>query len=188
VNERERDEETREHSSCSPTMSKEDFLTFPSPLGRSSRLPADLCILLTDTLESPSLFLLTHFLSRALRDGRRALVVGLGNSFDGYSAVLKKAVRIFQSCHACSGADAETQGIQLASEKNQKVFTFVEGRVEQSLEELYRRVEAALGEEALVIIDDISSLLWGGHSVVDLKRFFAGVRALVYAVSGPTQL
>ena len=75
-------------------MSRDDFLTFTSPSGiRTASLPADFCVLLTDTLESPATFLLTHFVGRALREPRKVVFVGVAQLFDHYATILKKNVR-----------------------------------------------------------------------------------------------
>lgn len=70
-----------------------DFLTFTTETGaRSESLPVDLFIIITDTLQSPAPFLITHFISRSLRENRKTLLVGLKDSLDQYTAVLKKTV------------------------------------------------------------------------------------------------
>lgn len=77
-------------------MSRDDFLTFTTPTGlRTSSLPIDFTVLLTDTLESPATFLLTHFVARALREPRKVLFVGLSLAFEHYATVLKKNVSVF---------------------------------------------------------------------------------------------
>lgn len=59
---------------------------------RTTALPTDFCILLTDTLESPATFLLTHFVGRALRDGRKTVLVGLSRGMEHYATILRKSV------------------------------------------------------------------------------------------------
>lgn len=72
----------------------DDFLSFATPQGiRTSSLPADFSILISDTLEAPATFLVTHFLARALREPRKAVLVGLSQTFDHYASILKKTVR-----------------------------------------------------------------------------------------------
>ena len=74
------------------------------------------------------------------------------------------------------------------NEQEQRRFAFVDGSSSgSSLLGLYEAVESALKGfgSALVIVDDLSSLLWSGHSSVDVARFSAGLRALVSKVGLP---
>lgn len=93
-------------------MSRDEFLTFttptpspPSPsvpsshhlprapaVVRTSALPRDFGVLVTDTLESPATFLLTYFIGRAVRDGRRTVVVGVAQGLEHYTGILRKNV------------------------------------------------------------------------------------------------
>lgn len=76
-------------------MQRDDFLTFVAPgtSARTTALPNDFCMLITDTLESPATFLLTLLISRALRQPRNVVFVGLSDTFDHYAAICKKSVR-----------------------------------------------------------------------------------------------
>jgi len=58
----------------------------------SPRLPLDLALLISDSLEAPATFLLVQQLSLALKAKRRCIVVGVANSFDYYAALLRKQV------------------------------------------------------------------------------------------------
>lgn len=165
-------------------MSRDDFLTFALGQGvRTAALPADFSLLITDTLESPGTFLLTHFISRALRQPRKTLLVGFSHTFEHYSAILKKSVGCSASLGAVAGLKPALQGIQLA---NERTFTFVDANdVGNTLLELYLSIEVALSamEGALVVLDDLSSLLWAGHPAREVAQLFANVRALVSQVS-----
>lgn len=87
------------------------------------------------------------------------------------------------------------QGVQLVNEQQQGRFTFVDGSITSpngnSLAQLYEAVDTALGDggegghSVLLIVDDVSSLLWSGHSSSEVARFSAGLRALVARVSRP---
>ncbi|KAL8292115.1 hypothetical protein RQP46_001581 [Phenoliferia psychrophenolica] len=132
-------------------------------------LPPDLTVLITDTLESPGTFLLTQFVLRAVRDGRKTLLVGLAHPFEHYSAILKK------------------NGLQLASERDKGRFAFVDG-VSSSPDVLHTLLLAIVNfiessETPLIVLDDISSLLWAGAPVLEVARFAASVRSLVSKVT-----
>jgi len=82
------------------------------------------------------------------------------------------------------------QGIHLSVERKKATFDFVDGSAlvsSPTLEALYRQIEAQLSAPAshgsLVLIDDLSCLLWAGHDSRSVAALFAGVRALVAQVS-----
>ena len=84
-----------QNSSAPSKMSLEDFLTFRAP--PRPTLPNDFTLLLTDTLESPSTFLLTYFIARELRsefEKRRVVLIGLGEGVEGYTSLLRKNVSL----------------------------------------------------------------------------------------------
>ncbi|KAI5481180.1 UPF0405 domain protein [Pseudohyphozyma bogoriensis] len=150
---------------------QDDFLTFLAPSGiRSSALPAGLFLLITDALEAPGTFLLSHFVAKAVRDGRRTVFLGLSQSFDHYSAILKKT------------------GVQLATARDKGVFTYIDAppTSHDTLRLLSDALIPALegAEQPLVVIDDVSSLQWSGQSVQDVARFVAGLRAVISNVGG----
>lgn len=175
-------------------MSRDDFLTFLTPSGaRTASLPVDFAILLTDTLESPSTFLLTHFLARALREPRKVVLVGLSQGWDHYATILRKSVSS-SSCAAkglefserADGGGGYLQGVQLDKERDAARFAFVDGdKSGGSLKRVYEAVATALQSfgSALVLVDDLSCLLWSGHTSTDVARLFSGLRALVGSVS-----
>lgn len=67
---------------------------------RSTALPAELTCLVTDTLACSATFILTHFLSRTLRESKRPVVlVSLSQSLIRYTAICRKAVRLL-SCRS----------------------------------------------------------------------------------------
>ncbi len=83
----------------------------------------------------------------------------------------------------------DLQGIHLAVERKKGHLNYLDGSSlvgAATLEPLYRQIETALSRPAaqgsLVIIDDLSCLLWAGHDSRSVGSFFAGVRALVAQV------
>ncbi|GAA5890552.1 hypothetical protein JCM8208_004912 [Rhodotorula glutinis] len=185
-----------------------DFLTFTlpaSPLSPSSlpststALPPDLSLLLTDTLDAPATFLLVQLVARALRPAvpgpgrkrargegpRRVMLVGVREREEYWAATLRK------------------QGIQLTTESSTGRFTFLDASSPSlPLADLFSSLRAALarplaagpprepraaadadgdGDEPgpLVVIDDLSALLWVGREAKDVVRWWRGVRALV---------
>ncbi|BGP40874.1 hypothetical protein JCM10449v2_004839 [Rhodotorula kratochvilovae] len=183
-----------------------DFLTFTYPPSSSSSslpsttssLPPAFSLLLTDTLDAPATFLLVQLVARALRPplaeaGRRAekrrrvVLVGVREREEYWAGVLKK------------------NGIQLPTESASGRFTFLDASSPSlALPALFASVRAALshspssssapdggpsqpppppsdeGEPGpLVIIDDLSALLWVGREPQDVVRWWRGVRALV---------
>jgi hypothetical protein len=68
---------------------------FRQPDGSESPLlPPGLSLLISDTLESPATFLLVQHLALALKARRPCVLVGLAQSFEYYTAVLRKQVRL----------------------------------------------------------------------------------------------
>ncbi|GAA5848250.1 hypothetical protein JCM9279_000990 [Rhodotorula babjevae] len=185
-----------------------DFLTFTLPASPSSAsslpststaLPPDFSLLLTDTLDAPATFLLVQLVARALRPAvpeperararaegpRRVVLVGVREREQYWGATLRK------------------HGIQLATESSARRFTFLDASSPSlSLADLFSSLRAALarpdhaapdaprppraatdadsGEPGpLVVIDDLSALLWVGREARDVVRWWRGVRALV---------
>ncbi|GAA6057562.1 hypothetical protein JCM3770_000259 [Rhodotorula araucariae] len=184
-----------------------DFLTFTYPPSSSSSslpsttsaLPPAFSLLLTDTLDAPATFLLVQLVARALRPlqagpgrriepRRRVLVVGVRERDEYWAGVLKK------------------NGIQLVTETASGRFTFVDASSPSlSLPALFASLctvlspsspdgpansepsqsapsQSPAGEDTpgpLVIIDDLSALLWVGREPRDVARWWHGVRALV---------
>lgn len=190
-----------------------EFLSFLSPSGgRTSALPPDLCALIVDTVQAPATFLLTNFLAKALRNSppRQSTLLGLAHTFEHYEAILKKNVSLLggivapQARRSSLGsewrwrvvnqADIPTcialQGIHLSVERKKGNFNYLEGAWlvgAPTLEPLYRQIETQLSQPSaqgsLILIDDLSCLLWAGHDSRSVAAFFAGVRALVAQVS-----
>ena len=78
---------------------------FRQPDGSESPLlPPELSLLISDTLESPATFLVVQHLALALKARRPCVLVGLAQSFEYYTAVLRKQVRLpeTQCCRCCS--------------------------------------------------------------------------------------
>lgn len=71
---------------------------FRQPDGSESPLlPPDLTLLISDTLESPATFLIVQHLALALKAKRPCVLVGLAQSFEYYTAVLRKQVRLSEA-------------------------------------------------------------------------------------------
>lgn len=67
---------------------------FEQPDGSESPvLPPGLSLVVSDSLEAPATFLVVQHVALALKAKRRCVLVGLANSFDYYTAVLRKQVR-----------------------------------------------------------------------------------------------
>ena len=58
----------------------------------SPALPSELALLISDTLDSPATFLVVQHIAIALKAKRRCILVGLAQSLDYYTAVLRKQV------------------------------------------------------------------------------------------------
>ncbi|TNY19421.1 hypothetical protein DMC30DRAFT_400429 [Rhodotorula diobovata] len=186
-----------------------DFLTFtlpPSPHSSlpstTSALPPDFSLLLTDTLDAPATFLIVQLVARALRPAqpepgrraekrRRVVVVGVREREDHWAGTLKK------------------HGIQLATESSARRFSFVDASSPSTtLPDLFASLRAALAPSSpqpgegpsqapqrdgpadaeqpgpLVVIDDLSALLWIGREPREVVRWWRGVRAFVGERSG----
>ncbi|KAM0789383.1 hypothetical protein ACM66B_000212 [Microbotryomycetes sp. NB124-2] len=148
-------------------MQRDDVLTFVSPdTGqRSTALPFDFCVLVTDAIESPATFLLTLFVTRSLRHGRPVIFVGLHDTLEHYSAICRKS------------------GVQLVTEQNNGRFKFVDGLTTiMQLQDVHNEVKSALaasGQGAVVVIDDVTSLIWSGNDARDVVRAMSSLRSLV---------
>lgn len=60
---------------------------------------------------------------------------------------------------------------------------------ENGLKLLYERMESALEEDGmLVVVDDISALLWSGFEPMWVARFITGLKAMITKVSIISQL
>ena len=67
---------------------------FEQPDGSESPvLSPGLSLVVSDSLEAPATFLVVQHVALALKAKRRCVLVGLANSFDYYTAVLRKQVR-----------------------------------------------------------------------------------------------
>ncbi|GAA5917422.1 hypothetical protein JCM5296_003807 [Sporobolomyces johnsonii] len=153
-----------------------DLLTFTTPTGRTTALPPSFALVVTDTLESPAAFLLAHLIARALRPppaegrkARRVVLVGVRDREEHWASSLKK------------------QGVQLATERAAGRFRFVDAS-SGALEDACVGVAEALGgggagDDAVVLVDDLSALMWLGNDVRSVVRFFARLRALVSATA-----
>ncbi|KDE06751.1 hypothetical protein MVLG_02947 [Microbotryum lychnidis-dioicae p1A1 Lamole] len=152
---------------------RDDILTFLDPSGaRTSSLPFDFCILITDTLQSPGLFLETHFIHRALREQRPVLLLGLSQGLSHYSSILRK------------------NGVQLQNEQRLNRFAFVDGARHANHNDLVKLLDATremiqiLGPHPLVLVDDLSCPLWLGNSSSNVATWFMALRAVVAEAQG----
>lgn len=86
------------------------------------------------------------------------------------------------------------QGIQLPSERQKGFFELVTvDDAARPLAETFERIKKAFegaldrahadANPPLLVVDDLSSLLWSGHGSRDVAAFFAGLRALVSRAS-----
>lgn len=78
--------------------------------------------------------------------------------------------------------------MQLALEKQKGNFDFITASNDHTsaLQDLYETVRTALeslGPGTLLVLDDLTSLLWAGHSSTDVARLLTGLRALSASVS-----
>lgn len=170
---------------------KEGFLTFLSPTGiRSSSLPQEFFLLLTDSLESPATFLLSHFIAKSLKEGRKSILIGSSYPFDHYAAILKKSVEFHLfplEFRRRANSLWMGQSVQLASARERGTFNFI-GATPSSpdlFQTLSISLQAALenSQQPLIVLDDVSSFLWSGKPLNDIVRFIVGIRKAVSAVS-----
>lgn len=70
------------------------------------------------------------------------------------------------------------QGVQLSTEREAGRFVFVAPPA--SLQELFALLSSVLESGSLLLLDDLSSLLWAGHSATTTAGFFKRVQTLVY--------
>ncbi|GAA5836628.1 hypothetical protein JCM11251_002682 [Rhodosporidiobolus azoricus] len=187
-----------------------DFLTFtsrdsastpsltPSSSSHRSALPPPrTSLLLTDTLASPAQFAIAHYLQRLLRPlhgvvsnsaagmkgkgkegGRRVVLVGVGEKEEYWAALLRK------------------HSIQLPAESTAGRFSYIDATSPSTtLSSLYtslssllrlRDVQDGVEEEwegPLVILDDVSALLWRGEGAREVVRWWKAVRGAVDATN-----
>lgn len=72
---------------------------FEQPDGSESPLiPPGLSIVVSDSLEAAALFLVVQHVALALKAKRRCVLVGLANSYEHYTSVLRKQVRSARQC------------------------------------------------------------------------------------------
>lgn len=156
-----------------------DFLaTSSSSFASTSRLPPSTSILITDTLQSPSLFLATQLIARTLkpqdRKGKgKVILVGISEVESEYQAILKK------------------QSVQLVTEKQQGNFQFIDGfegdvvsifsEISQSLSSPSTPPQSDQSQETLVILDDLSALNWIGNSPLKLIKFHLALKNLCHS-------
>ncbi|KAK4057322.1 hypothetical protein OIO90_001819 [Microbotryomycetes sp. JL221] len=148
-------------------MQRDDVLTFVAPdTGiRTSALPLDFSVLITDAIESPATFLLTLFVTRTIRHGRNVIMVGLGDTLDHYTAICKKG------------------GVQLQNEQKTGRFTFIDGVMTPvPLQHLCDKIQLKLESAepgTVLVIDDVTNLLWSGNDVQQVVKVVGCLRALV---------
>lgn len=164
--------------------------------GPGASLPPGLSVLITDTLASPGTFLLTHFLARGLKEGRNCVLLSFRDVVAHYEGILKKNVR--RHFHAVLG-QAQCwlclQSVQLSTFTRTGQFRFVDGlsaltQGSTSWQDILQQIKAALDsfdsstQPPLVIIDDITALLWTGQSSVrDVIKLSSSLRVLSRDVS-----
>ncbi|KAM0748712.1 hypothetical protein T439DRAFT_382491 [Meredithblackwellia eburnea MCA 4105] len=148
-----------------------------------SPLPGDLMVLITDTLESEATMLLTTAITTNIRKTQPAsttLLLALAHPFNHYASILKK--------------NASPNGLQLQNEKEKGSFSFLEidptaSDKQQLLDSIFRATLDFLAASAkpdstaapsppLVILDDVSALLWSGIDALRLARFVGTLRGL----------
>ncbi|GAA5986900.1 hypothetical protein JCM5350_000357 [Sporobolomyces pararoseus] len=150
------------------------------PSRSTTLLPPSSSILITDTLQSPSLFLLTQFISRTLlrkqqpgsSDAKgkgkalKVVLVGVREVEQEYTNVLKK------------------QSVQLSTEKTLGRFQFIDGS-QGDLTEIHSAIVTAISqaeqgedEGTVIIIDDMSALSWMGNELNKLSKFVQSLKKL----------
>lgn len=151
---------------------------FRQPDGSESPLlPQELSLLISDTLESPATFLVVQHLALALKARRPCVLVGLAQSFEYYTAVLRK------------------QGVQLPHEREKGNLVYID--TAQLLVDEYDGFAMALQTQIgqalnartpdqitseprppLVALDDFASLLHAGLAPLALLKLFRNIRGM----------
>ncbi|GAA5854145.1 hypothetical protein JCM8547_008243 [Rhodosporidiobolus lusitaniae] len=161
-----------------------------STLTRSPLPPPRSALLLTDTLDAPAQFALVQFIQRALRpaatgggvggkgEQRKVVVVGAGEREEFWARVVRKT------------------GIQLPAESSAGRFTYVDAtspsvpltEIYSSLLDVFSSSSSSSspapetnGAGPIVIIDDLSALVWRGEEVREVVRWWKAVRSAVDA-------
>ncbi|GAA6010346.1 hypothetical protein JCM11491_006278 [Sporobolomyces phaffii] len=158
-----------------------DFLSrasTSSSSGGPSRLPPNSSILITDSVQSPAVFLLTLLIARALRKqtpppggdikgkGKaKVVLVGVSEVESEYTNILKK------------------QSVQLGTEKSLGRFEFIDA-ASADLAATYAAVVESLSRDAagsgsLVVVDDLTALSWSGHDLTKIVKFHLALQTLV---------
>ncbi|GAA5903700.1 uncharacterized protein JCM6883_005088 [Sporobolomyces salmoneus] len=163
-------------------LSRASTSSVAGPSRSNTTLPSSCSVLITDTLASPSLFLLTSFISRSLRKtttptdpkgkGKaKVVLVGVREVEQEYTNILKK------------------QSVQLSTEKSQGKFELIDGS-DGDLQQIYNSVSTSLStlleedettEGTLVIIDDLSALSWMGNDLKKIVKFNLALKKLCLA-------
>lgn len=209
-----------------------EFLTFPLPASRAtplqsrtSALPPSFALLITDTLESPGLFLLCHFITKALRKeisaaaavtmredvkGKgRVVMVGVSKEEGFYDKILKKSVRSLLPLSLIpfptrdrqrSGnihlrlwrCGVKQQGIQLSIETSKRNYQYLSAQEviespssQERLQKLWDDILLQVNErdeDGLVLIDDVTALLWSGIEPRVLFRWLSSLRTQLLSV------
>jgi hypothetical protein len=95
---------------------------------RSTSLPPELSLIVTDTLACSATFVLTTFLCRTLREPKRPIVlVSLSQTLSRYTAICRKAVRHSPAPLSENEANVDGQGVQLDNALVRPRFRFVDG-------------------------------------------------------------
>ncbi|RUS31657.1 hypothetical protein BC938DRAFT_477360 [Jimgerdemannia flammicorona] len=171
----------------------DSLLAFPANIP-----PARAHIVITDTLSADGNFLLHHFLSNHLKAGPgtgNVVLVGIAHIFNHYSIVGRKlGVNLQQSkqSHRLAFIDALTHLNRAPSAppsppslpSTPSAPTTVLTR-SATLRPLHDAVSAALvGDRSLLILDDISVLLWSGYGVAEAVGLIRALRVLVQKRNG----
>ncbi|OAV97345.1 hypothetical protein PTTG_07224 [Puccinia triticina 1-1 BBBD Race 1] len=114
-----------------------------SDAGRAELLPAGASLLLLDSIHAPASFILLHFLAAALRKHRPVILLNLSQPAGYWTSLLQK------------------QGIQPESAQYKHLLTTID-----QLEQLEPSIKLQQSSP-LVIIDDLSSIIWASERPAD---------------------
>ncbi|KAI8646604.1 hypothetical protein BD408DRAFT_409942 [Parasitella parasitica] len=166
-------------------------LAFPSNLA-----PINAHIAITDTLKSDANFLIHHFVVNQLKNDKRVVLVGLAQIFNHYFLIGRK-LGINLQAHKQSGKFVFLDGLTHLNEFTSgtpyppaKAPTAPTDTLDYKdkqclLKSFYKTISRHVTlSNTLVILDDISVLLYNGFDIEQVSTFILKLRSLVESVQG----
>ncbi|CDZ98269.1 Uncharacterised protein family UPF0405 [Phaffia rhodozyma] len=147
-----------------------------SSSARSPLPPAATTVLLSDTISAPADFVLLHFVATQLKATKSVLLVGCGEGVDHYKAISKKiGISLDQPNFKFHDAlSAQSQSSAPSDLRN--LFDSIISLVERQQKENSSPSDGP-ESEVMVVLDDLSALLWMGAELETVGRFVRALQA-----------